>query len=195
MIPTSVHSKESRRNCPVVFVVVYWCLSTRNVSFWDCFVLCAFKERPPPPAPSAHTIWVAPLGRVALQVLKFATCVRQLQQIHTCRRGLFVKMDRSLVITSQKPTMMLKVLVKDIVAHFGVQGQIHFDQGLDIKSKMIQEMCTALGINRTATTFHHPQSEGYVERFTQSKKGVLSKFDRMRYRSTVKDLPSSPHVT
>lgn len=90
---------------------------------------------------------------------------------------------------------MLKVLVEDIVAHFGVPGQVHFDQGLNIKSKMVQEMCTALGINRTTTTSHHPQSDGHVKRFSHTKEGILSKFDMMRYRSIVNELPSSPHVT
>ena len=75
------------------------------------------------------------------------------------------------------------------MAHFDDPVEIHFDQGLNIKSKMVQEACTALGINRTRTTPLHPQSDGYVERFNQTKDCMLSRYDMMSYCSIVNELP------
>jgi len=61
----------------------------------------------------------------------------------------------------------------DVVSRFGVPKQLHTDQGGEFTSKVIQEMCDMLGIDKTRTTPYHPSSDGLVERTNRTVQNVL----------------------
>ena len=54
--------------------------------------------------------------------------------------------------------------------------QIHTDQERQFESKLFQELCQVLEIDKTRTTGFHPQSDGLVERFNCTLENMLSKF-------------------
>ena len=57
-----------------------------------------------------------------------------------------------------------RLLVNEFICRFGVPEVLHTDQGKNIESTLIGEMCHLLGIKKTRTSPYHPQSDGLVER-------------------------------
>lgn len=66
---------------------------------------------------------------------------------------------------------LANVFVKEIVCRYGVPTVLHSDQGANLTSSLITNMCNILGINRTRTTAYHPQGNG---RFNRTLKTMLS---------------------
>ena len=66
-------------------------------------------------------------------------------------------------------------------ALFGIYSRVGFpqvavtDQGSQFTSELYKEMCRLEGIERHTTSPYHPQSNGLVERFNQTFKGILRK--------------------
>ena len=66
--------------------------------------------------------------------------------------------------------ILCQIISQEFICHFGV------DQGQNFESKLMAEVCELLEIKKTRTTAYHPQSDGMVERFTQTLEAQLSKF-------------------
>ena len=81
------------------------------------------------------------------------------------------------------------MLVEEFVARFGIPRQIHSDQGRNFESKVFQEMCKLLGMDKTRPTPLHPQSDGMVERFNRTIEGMLFKFVAENQRDWDSHLP------
>lgn len=79
-------------------------------------------------------------------------------------------------IHNREATTVASVLVEEFMAHFCIPRQIHSDQGRNFGSKVFQEMCKSLGMDKTRTTPLHPQSDEMVEHFNGTVEGTLSKF-------------------
>jgi len=94
-----------------------------------------------------------------------------------------------------------KELVYKFFSRWGLPKSLHSDQGREFESKLFQEACTLLGIDKTRSTPWHPESNGLVERFNRSLgemlRQITSKDQKdwdqnldlvtMAYRSTVHD--------
>jgi len=51
-----------------------------------------------------------------------------------------------------------------LFSRFGLPRQLHSDQGCNFESKLVAELCSITGINKTRTTPFHPRSDGQTER-------------------------------
>ena len=78
---------------------------------------------------------------------------------------------------NQEACTVAELLVKEVVVcRFGVPLLIHSDQGRNFESAVFTEMCQLLGIQKTRTTAHHPQSDGMVVRFNRTIEDQLATF-------------------
>ena len=66
--------------------------------------------------------------------------------------------------------------MNNFVCRFGVPLQLHSDQGKCFVSKLFQEMCSRLGIDKTRTTSMRPQVSGTVERFNRTLVSMLTMY-------------------
>jgi len=95
---------------------------------------------------------------------------------------IFVVMDMStkwaeaFALPDQKANTVAKVLVEQIICHFGAPKKFLSDKGTNFTSKLVHEICLLLGINQTTTTAYHPQCDGLVERFNRTLAERLSFF-------------------
>ena len=88
----------------------------------------------------------------------------------------FTKWAEAYPMKNQEAETGAEKLVDGFITRFGVPRQIHTDQGKPFESKLFQELCQVLGIDKTRTTGFHPQSDGLVERFNRTLENMLSKF-------------------
>ena len=70
---------------------------------------------------------------------------------------------------------MAKELV-NLFSHIGVPDEILTDQGTNFILSLLEEIYCLFHIKRIRTTPYHPQSDGVVERFNGTSKGMLRKF-------------------
>ncbi|XP_075785301.1 uncharacterized protein LOC142829504 [Pelodiscus sinensis] len=66
-------------------------------------------------------------------------------------------------------------LVK-IFARVGLPRELLTDQGTNFTSQLFRQVCTILGIHKLQTSVYHPQTDGLVERFNRTLKGMLRRF-------------------
>ena len=64
----------------------------------------------------------------------------------------------------------------NLFSHMGVPDEILTDQGTNFMSSLLEEVYYLLHIKRIRTTPYHPQTDGLVERFNGTLKGMLRKF-------------------
>ena len=116
----------------------------------------------------------APLERVALDILGPLPDSDRGNKYILIIGDFFSKWTEAYAIPNQEATTVARVLVEEFMAPFGIPRQIHSDQGRNFVSKVFQEMCKSLGMDKTRTTPLHPQSDGMVERSKRTIEGVLS---------------------
>lgn len=61
-----------------------------------------------------------------------------------------------------------EVFFNNFVIHYGLPKRLHSDQGANFESKIIKELCSLCGIERSRTTPYHPMGNGLTERFNRT---------------------------
>jgi transposase InsO family protein len=87
----------------------------------------------------------------------------------------FTKWPEAYAMPNQEAVTVADALVENWVCGYGVPKELHSDQGRNFESRVFQEKCRVLGIEKTRTTPLHPQSDGMVERFNRTLEQHLSK--------------------
>ena len=68
------------------------------------------------------------------------------------------------------------ILYKEIILKFGAFRVLQTDQGSDLTSKLIVEICRLFNIRKVESSSYHPISQGLVERFNATLATTLSIF-------------------
>ena len=80
----------------------------------------------------------------------------------------FTKWTESYAMPNQEAVTVANIVVHEFISRFGALQ--------NFESKLFQEMCSILEIDKTRTIPLQPQSDGMVERFNRTLKAMLSKF-------------------
>jgi len=75
----------------------------------------------------------------------------------------------------QKTHRIVDILVKEIVPTVGVPEILLSDQGTNLLSHLMTDVCKALGITKLNTAAYQPQCDGLVEHFNRALKSMLRK--------------------
>ena len=81
----------------------------------------------------------------------------------------------AIAMPSTEAPRVAKELV-NLFSHVGIPDEILTDQGTNFMSTLLEEMYQLLHIKKIRTTPYHPQTDGLVERFSGTLKGMLRKF-------------------
>ena len=80
----------------------------------------------------------------------------------------FTKWIECYPLPEQGAELLAKTLVNEFFARFGCSCEIHSDQGKTFLSKIFVSVTRLLQITKTRTTAYRPNSNGQVERSTQT---------------------------
>ncbi|VDI16471.1 Hypothetical predicted protein [Mytilus galloprovincialis] len=72
----------------------------------------------------------------------------------------YTKWTESFPMPNMEASTVVKIIVEEVIARFGVPSWIHSDQGRQYESRLFQVVCKVLDIKKTRTTPYHPQSDG-----------------------------------
>ena len=88
----------------------------------------------------------------------------------------FTKWVDAFPLKTQEATHVAEVLVDRFIALLGVPLQLHSDNGSNFESKVFQEVCNLLGIEKTRTTARRPQSDGMVDRANRTIQNMIASY-------------------
>jgi len=71
-------------------------------------------------------------------------------------------------VPDQKAIRLVELLTKEVIPFFGVPEALLSDQGTNLLSHLMSDVCARLGIIKLNTTAYHPECDGMVERFNRT---------------------------
>ena len=80
----------------------------------------------------------------------------------------FTKWITAVPLPNQETKTVANALIEYIISVFGLPREIYTDQGSNFESKLFQELCDLLGIQKSCTCLYRSQSNGYIEAFNKS---------------------------
>ena len=64
-------------------------------------------------------------------------------------------------------------LLNGFIVHYGIPKKLHADQGANFESRLIKELCSIMGCDKSRTTPYHPMGNGMTERYNRTLLGML----------------------
>ena len=97
-------------------------------------------------------------------------------------------------LPNKEATMVVRALVEQVFFRHEMPVQILSDQGNEVDSSLMREICRSYGIDKVRTTAYNPSTNGAVERFHRSLNSMLGKVVSDSQRDWVERLPSWPRT-
>ena len=149
----------------------YWCSMYTNVSYWcrTCST-CGSRKMPHRSAKAPMRLYNVgfPMERIGLDICGPYPVSKKGHRYLMVVSCYFTKWVDAIPLKTQEAKYVASKLVKRFISILGVPLQLHTDLGSNFESKVFQEVCKLLGINKTRTTVRRPQSDGMVERANRS---------------------------
>ena len=89
----------------------------------------------------------------------------------------FLRYTRTYVTKDQKVSIAAKTLYKGFISIFGATKRILTDQGKAFTDKVVEQLCSQLGISQLTTTAYHPQENGQVDQAHQTLGKMIGKLE------------------
>lgn len=88
---------------------------------------------------------------------------------------IFTKWIEAFSLVDTTAVTLAKVLMDEVICRYGVPTHLHSDQGANLCSAVIHELCHLLGIHTTRSSAYHPEGNGQVERCNHTLEAMLAK--------------------
>ena len=157
----------------------YWCNMHHGVSYW-CRICpnCGSRKLPPrgAKAPMRQYNVGYPMERIAIDISGPYHVSKKGNKYLLVVSDNFTKWVDAIPLKTQEATHVAEKLVNRFISIFGVPLQLHSDRGTNFQSKVFQEVCSLLGIEKTRTTARRPQSDGMVERANRTIQNMIASY-------------------
>ena len=101
----------------------------------------------------------------------------------------FTRYALAVVTKDQTAKMVAKVFYKHFIAIFGAPTKLLSDRGANFMSALVEELCSAFGIQKYRTMAYHAQCNGQVEHFHQTLFRTIGKLPRDKKAQWEQHLP------
>lgn len=89
----------------------------------------------------------------------------------------FTRYAQAIPTRNQTARTTAEALWSGFIVHYGIPKRIHTDQGANFCSKLMRELCSISGMEKTRTTPYHPMGNGMCERFNRTLLNMLGTLD------------------
>ncbi|XP_055717354.1 uncharacterized protein LOC129810649 [Salvelinus fontinalis] len=130
---------------------------------------CVFSKAPEPEAraPLENIITTEPLELVCVDFWSAEDSNNKSLDVLVVTDH-FTKMAHAFLCPNQSAKAVALQLWNNIFCVYGFPRRIHSDQGANFESKLIAELLSAAGVQKSHTTPYHPMGNGGVERFNRT---------------------------
>ena len=87
----------------------------------------------------------------------------------------FTRYSIAFVTKDQKAKTVTRILYERFIVIFGAPAKLLSDRGANFTLALVEELCSAFGIQKCRTTAYHTQCNGQVERFHQTLFRMIGK--------------------
>ncbi|VDI05326.1 Hypothetical predicted protein [Mytilus galloprovincialis] len=142
---------------------------------------CAMRKTPTKKkrAPMAIVETSSPMERLATDILGELPETENGNRYILVVSDYYTKWTESFPMPNMEASTVVKIIVEEVIARFGVPSWIHSDQGRQYESRLFQEVCKVLDIKKTRTTPYHPQSDVTEPREADIFDDVIDQDDRI----------------
>ena len=106
----------------------------------------------------------------------------------------FTKFAKAIPTKNESALTTARALYQNFITVYGVPTRIMSDQGRNFESKLIKELCTLTGMDKSRTTPYHAMSNGACERFNQTLLKLLGTLSQDKKAKWKDYLPSMVHA-
>ena len=154
--------------------MAYWIGMGRRVADHCKFcVKCQFCKAPAPkPVPLQPVIATRPWEMVAMDVLKVPVSTNGNRYLSVAQ-DYFSEWPFAKAMPDQKAERIVQILRDEVFTLVGPPRKLHSDQGRNFESRILADLCKALGVKKSHTTPYHPMGDGLVERMNRSLLTVI----------------------
>ena len=101
----------------------------------------------------------------------------------------FTRYALAVVMKDKTAKMVAKVFYEHFIAVFGAPAKLLSDQGVNFMSALVEELCSAFGIQKCRTTAYYAQCNEQVECFHQTLFHMIGKLSRDKKAQWEQHLP------
>ncbi len=130
------------------------------------------KTLPKKVAPLTHLQSDGPLDLVCMDFLSIEPDSSNTENVLVITDH-YTRYAQAFPTRDQKASTVAKVLVEKYFVHYGLPKRMHSDQGRDFESRLVHELLSTLGIEKSRTTPYHPQGDPQPERFNRTLLNML----------------------
>jgi len=137
----------------------YWPGMRKDIDAWCRQCEGCVISRGPPSRPHGHLRKVsagAPMDLVAIDILSGLPATADGYKYLLVATDYFAKWLEVIPLCDAEAPTCMRALYDAIFSRFGLPRQLHSDQGSNFESKLVAELYSIAGINKTRTTPFHP---------------------------------------
>lgn len=187
MVMTSLHDDCGHLGSEKTYGLIkgrfYWPRMKSDVEeYCKCCMRCIKRKTlPKKAAPLSHLQSDGPLDLVCMDFLSIEPDSSNTGNVLVITDH-YTRYAQAFPTKDQKASTVAKVLMEKYFVHYGLPKRMHSDQGRNFESRLIHEVLSTLGIEKSRTTPYHPQGDPQPERFNRTLLNMLGTLEPSRKR-------------
>ena len=153
----------------------YWPGMSSEVQLWIAECELCTRRKPPVPTQRApmQSIPVAkPMELWAMDIMGPLPVTARGNQYVLVMSDHFTKWVEAVPMANQCADTVGRAFVDHVITRHGIPDRILTDQGRNFESDLMKKVVQLLGVKKLRTSSYHPQTDGQVERFNRTLKGI-----------------------